>query len=321
MKTFFGNKSYVVSALIIAFVFGGLLGRISKSDVIVKPKVLREDGFKYIRPVLLCNTDYQKTYSENLALSKLYKDYLKTSNNNISVYYLSLSNGDWASINEDVTFSPASMLKVPTVVDALKYVESHPDIMQKYVYFNGVNDANNAEYFKSDKRLQSGKYYSFDDLLSYTIVDSDNNALNLIHQVVNSRSLNELYSDLKIDVPKNASDFMTAKTYTLFLRILYNSTYLNRTMSEKVLGLMANSNFPIGLRSGVPKDVIVADKFGERTFFTPSGENVKNELHDCGIIYTQNNNYILCVMTSGKDLNSLAQNISDISKLTYNQVK
>jgi hypothetical protein len=138
MKTFFGNKSYVVSALIVAFVFGGLLGRISKGDVIVKPNVLREDGFKYIRPVLLCNTDNQKTYSENLALSKLYKDYLKTSNNNISVYYLSLSNGDWASINEDVTFSPASMLKVPTVVDALKYVESHPDIMQKPEYLTSL---------------------------------------------------------------------------------------------------------------------------------------------------------------------------------------
>ena len=88
-------------------------------------------------------------------------------------------------------------------------------------------------------------------------------------------------------------------------------------MSENVLDMMVNSNFPVGLKAGVPSDVPVADKFGERQVFTPQGDNIKNELHDCGIVYFKSYPYFLCVMTQGQNIDDLKSVIKNISHLTY----
>jgi hypothetical protein len=153
--------------------------------------------------------------------------------------------------------------------------------------------------------------------MKYIIENSDNNAVVLLRENINPRSLEELYSDLKIDLPQDTIDFMSARTYSLILRVLYNSTYLTRESSEDVIEMMINSNFNLGLKAGVPNGVEVANKFGERVVYTPQGQIVKTELHDCGIVYAENANYILCAMTSGKSFDSLTKSISDISKIVY----
>lgn len=315
------NKKFIVLSIFF-LTTGFLFGRTLKKEKLIVPKVLREDGYKLIKPILLCNTDNQQAVNEDLSLSKKINEYLQSNskNNNISVYYLSLLTGKWSSINENEVFSPASMLKVSTVIDILKYNESHPGSIIKNLYFDGSFDKNKAEYFKPQKSILPGKYYSVDDLIKYTISFSDNNAVQLLHNEFGQRPLEELYADLRINIPKNQIDFMSAKTFSLILRVLYNSTYLSREMSEKVLDLMVNTDFPIGLKAGVPKEVDVAQKFGERQVFTPMGEIIKRELHDCGIIYHNDSPYILCVMTSGNDFNKLAANISDISKIVYNHI-
>lgn len=314
------NKTYQLAIVGFLVLVAFTIGRMTKQDVYIKPKVLREDGFTYIKPILLCNTDNQQKYNEDLQLSKSLSEYVQKTTNEISVYFLNLSNGEWASINENMTFSPASMLKVPTVVDSLKFAEKNPNTLNKKIYFDGSFDDNKAEYYKPSEYLLPNKYYAMSDLMKYTIENSDNNALKLLHENINPRSLQELYSDLKIEIPQNVIDFMNAKTYSLFLRVLYNSTYLSRESSENVIEMMIKSDFPIGIKSGVPKEIVVADKFGERQINTPSGEVTKRELHDCGIVYAENKNYILCVMTSGKDFSSLAENISEISKLVFGHV-
>ncbi len=311
-----------LSALVL-FMSGFYIGRSLKEPVIIKPQILRENNsnYSYINPVLLCNTNNQQTYNEDKELSALLSSYVRQSqDSSISIYYLSLMSGAWSSINENMTFSPASMLKVPTMVDTLKYAESHPDILYKKIYFDGSFDNNNAEYYKPEKSISPNGYYTIDDLLTYTIKYSDNNAVALIHKALNTASLEELYGELNIDIPEHALDFMNTKTYALFLRVLYNSTYLTRDMSEKALGLMTDAVFPSGIEGGVPKDVKVAQKFGERQIFDSKGSLQYKELHDCGIVYAKNAPYILCVMTKGNDFDTLSKHIRDISKITYNHL-
>jgi beta-lactamase class A len=315
------SKNPLQSMIIIGGIFliiGLLLGRVTKSPLIIRNKVLRESGYKYINPVLLCNINPPQSYNENIEISKAIENYAKKNlNNTLSVYYLNLNGGGWASYNENESFSPASMLKVPTSVDALKYAEINPDILTKEVYFDGSFDDNAIEYFKPIKSIIPGKSYSINDLISYTIKYSDNNALRLIHNNIDASALESLYKDLNIEIPQNSIDFMSVKTYSLFLRVLYNSTYLNRELSENILSLMTYPDFPNGIRGGVPSDVDVASKFGERQVFDQQGKLIKRELHDCGIVYLQDKNYILCVMTSGKDFDSLTNNIKDVSAIIY----
>ena len=83
---------------------------------------------------------------------------------------------------------------------------------------------------------------------------------------------------------------------------------------------MATPDFPQGLQAGVPTDIEVAQKFGERQVFTPQGDLTERELHDCGIVYHANEPYVLCIMTRGKDFNTMTSNIKDISKIVYDHV-
>lgn len=315
------NKLYFSLICLLCLGVGLVIGRVTKDPLIIRSKVLRESGYTYINPVLLCNTDNQQAYNENKILSKKLISYVNShTENDISVYFLGLSGGSWASINENETYSPASMLKVQTMVDALKYAESNPNILSKQVYYDGSFDNNKAEYFKPQKSLEAGKYYTIDQLIQYMITYSDNNAAKLLHDNIDSQSLQELYKDLSIEIPQNTIDFMNAKTYALFLRVLYNSTYLNREMSEKALKLMLAPDFPVGLQAGIDPKIEIAQKFGERQIFDTKGNLLKRELHDCGIIYKDKTPYILCVMTRGDDFQKMATSIKDVSKIVYDDL-
>src|SRR5581483_9217867 len=310
------KKALEISVVIGVFVLGWAIGR--GNPQIIKTTALRENNpaYKFINPILLCNINTaSQSYSEDTSLSQSLVSFTKKyPNDDISAYYLNLNSGAWASAYEDEQYSPASMLKVPTMVEVLKYAETNPDILQKKIYYDGSFNDNAAEYFKPLKTVQAGQSYTVDDLLAYTIEYSDNNAVRLLHDNLDPNIFTNLYKDLRIEIPSDTIDFMTVRTYSLFLRVLYNSTYLDRELSEKALELLAYRDFPPGLQAGVPDSVPVADKFGERTIYKPDGTIENRELHDCGIVYPANNNpYIICVMTRGQDFNELASAISGIS--------
>ena len=83
---------------------------------------------------------------------------------------------------------------------------------------------------------------------------------------------------------------------------------------------MSNTKYKDGIASGVPKDVAVAQKYGERVSGTGNIIQVV-ELHNCGIVYAADHPYALCVMTKGVDINKLTLVLKDISKIVYNYVQ
>lgn len=100
----------------------------------------------------------------------------------------------------------------------------------------------------------------------------------------------------------------------LGIAITRSARIMSLEHSEKVLSLLAQSEFDQGTASGVPKDVRVANKFGERFIGN------EKQLHDCGIVYFPQNPYLLCVMTRGKDFHELAGVISAISQMVYEEI-
>jgi beta-lactamase class A len=87
-------------------------------------------------------------------------------------------------------------------------------------------------------------------------------------------------------------------------------------MSSKALELLTKTVYDKGLRAGVPEDIKIAKKFGERTYW----DRDAFQLHDCGIIYHPSKPYILCVMTKGDSFSQLEKIIQDISSLVYQTV-
>lgn len=243
----------------------------------------------------------------------------KVQNGNLSfgaVYFRDLNNGPWFGIHEKEKFIPASLMKVPVMMAAFKKAESDPQFLGETVVYRGPLNNTPYPYFKPKQEIIPGDSYTIDELIKRMIIYSDNNARDLVIMNMGGGSeLDDVFKLLGRDF--STADFLvTIRDYSSFFRILFNSSYLSREMSEKALRLLADSQFDPGLARGLPADVKIADKFGEKL---SSGDSEK-QLHNCGIIYYPSHPYILCVMTRGDNFDKMAGSIADISKTVYEEV-
>lgn len=258
--------------------------------------------------------DYKRELEETI------KNRLQNKNaEKISVYFRDLNNGPWIGVNEREKFIPASLLKVPLMMTYLKKAEKDPAIFKKkYTYKKSAFGISTTQKYLSITPLKDNSEYTVDELIRRMIVNSDNESLFILSNNIDVKEQSQLYSKLGFPVPENVTsslEFISPRNIGSFFRVLYNATYLNEEMSEKALQLLTETDFDRGIVAGVPKGVVVAQKYGERE------ENGNLELHDCGIIYFPEHPYILCIMTEGSDYDSLSTIIKDISRLTYEQVK
>lgn len=308
----------------LGYYIGRYTGKEKGKEVAVEQKLheikeIRESGYKFISPLLECQDLASSNRSSMIILEKKLKNYISGVKSekratHVSVYFRDLSNGPWIGISENELFSPASLLKVPIMIAALKKEEHSPGFINKQVkYLQHTSDTTNPNIL--DSLIKTGNAYSIENLIYRMIAFSDNEAKNMILENLDNETLDKTYSDLGIDIPglRTPDDFMTVKDYSSFFRILYNATYLNKKMSEKALEYLSHSNFSKGLLGKLPAGIVVAHKFGERGL---ADSNIK-QLHDCGIIYKSGRPYVLCVMTRGTDFDELASVISEVSSMVY----
>lgn len=295
-----------------------------KKEVAEKPtiKELRQaGGFKFINPLLECDNYYPTKNPSLELLENQIQSYISSAVNankatKISLYYRDLNNGPWIGLGENDFYSPASLLKVPIMIAALKYAEGNNDFLKKKIKYSQHTEDGIVQNITDNDMVKLGNSYTIEQLMEYMIISSDNEAKNLILFNLPESVMNDVYSDLGIIVPgiRTPDDFMSVKDYSAFFRILYNATYLNKKMSEKGLEILSRAKFNAGLRNGVPNGTLVCNKFGERGI---PGTNLK-QLHDCGIVYVGTHPYLLCVMTRGEDWDELAGIISEVSAMVYN---
>lgn len=343
MKTFFlnsKNKLFSNLPLVFFFLIGVALGGalvlafgddwFGKDTETSKNFEIREGGYKYINPLLECEVTPDKTKWKEIRpfkhkVQKLIDGRINSRKaTHISVYFRDLNNGPYFGINENEEFSPASLLKLPILITYLKLAEANPQLLGRKIKNDKRHDTNRIENIRASKAIEKGKTYTVDELLYMMIVYSDNNANDLILGSIDARLFDAPFIDLGIEIPgiRKQEDFMSVKAYASFFRVLFNASYLSREMSEKALGYLTLVEFREGLVAGVPSNVAVAHKFGERRILDLDKKDKKDikELHDCGIIYYPSHPYLLCVMTRGSDFENLIDNISDISRFVYGEI-
>ncbi len=291
----------------------------AKNDTLFSPELHNKAG-KFTSPLLECNSNIggmdfvifgqklQKQIDDDKAAGKV---------TFVAVYLRHLFDGGSLGINVNEKFTPASLLKVPDMITLFKIADSDPSILTKKVTYDKIYDSSKP-FFNSNTTLVLGQAYTVDDLIIRMIKYSDNEAMYLLRVQFDKTLFDQLYTDLQIPPPNDAvsDDFMTVRTYASFFRILYNASYLSPAMSEKALSLLSQITFDKGIVAGVPKNISVAHKFGERVYT----DNQEHQLHDCGIVYHPTDPYLLCVMTRGTDFNVLASVIKDLSKQVWDEM-
>ena len=277
-------------------------------------------GYHFINPLLVCS-DHELS-GQTASFSQTLQDKITSRINqakqsgdiaNASVYYRELNGVARFSVNGTMASEPASLLKVPLALSIHRKIESQPDFLQRKVVMN-IPEQNTGEHFVAPNAAQAGKEYSVAQLLDLSLIDSDNNATDLLITQLSDSELRNSYTDLGIQVPvDNPTNYtMDVEAYASFFRILYNASYLTRADSEAFLSDLSHSTFTQGLVAGVPNGTTVSHKFGE--FSAPDGSK---QLHDCGIVYRTGNPYLLCIMTQGNDFDKLANTIAAISKVVW----
>ncbi len=317
---------FTISALAIGFIAGifsyNKLPPLNKTGD--KGFETRQGGFNFINPLLECQVG-----GENVEFSELVsfkKDLLSLVNSlkskgwidYASVYFRDLNNGPWFGINEKEKFTPASLSKVPLMMAYYKEAETNPKVLYDSIRFNGLHNETTFQNIMPSVRLEPGRLYTVKELIHRMIVYSDNSAAMLLNKNVNQKRLVETFTDLGLPLPIGSSDnIFTVKQYAAFFRILFNASYLNREMSEKVLELLSKTEFSEGIVGGVPPEIQVAHKFGERNY---SGKNNGKQLHDCGIVYYPEHPYLICIMTKGDSFERLDDSIKEISAFVFKNV-
>lgn len=285
--------------------------------------------YKFIKPLLDVEYVNQEDSLRQFPLHNkiktlVEKEIEKNPDVKIGFYFNDLNNAGWFGVNEDEKFIPASLLKLPMLISYYKLRETEPDLFEKQIFFKGTNfnlDRNTNE----SSTVEPGKNYTVKQLLTTMIVDSDNNALELLYEF-RKDALTEVFEDLQAPLPDNRNeiaveDFLSPKEMSKFFLVLYHGSYLKKSDSEEALQLLSKVKYRDGLVSGVPSDVVVSHKYGEREITIANGD-VHNEFHDCGIIYFTKNPYKLCVMTKAKGLSidQASTIIANISKIVYENV-
>jgi beta-lactamase class A len=309
----------------LAIFFAGFFGFYFYQKIFLKfsPGLqLRENSTEYtfINPLLLTDNSGPDA-PEYEPLKKSLNEYVEDVKDkglaqDVSVYFRDVNTGKATGHDEDKLYSPSSMLKVPVLLAYLKLAAKNQDIFVQKLAYEPKDDP--GQYYKPTTLPKAGNIPIL-QLLQLMIIESDNNAMKLLDKQ-HTLDILEVYEDLKIpNFLSEDEDFMSPRLYSRFFRILYNSTYLPREYSEQALKLLSLTTFTKGLVAGVPEGVKVAHKFGEHTSLV-NNVVTERELHDCGIIYSAQDPYFLCVMTRGKDFGNLEKVISGISGLVYGQI-
>jgi beta-lactamase class A len=307
------------------------LGRTTGPDEVIPPacppvenvEEMRVNGtYKYINPLLECDNYQPSQLNSVVGMETQINDYIakaKAENKAtfVSVYYRDLNFGPWMGINEKENFSPASLLKVPIMIAALKKAEADPTFLNRKLQYTQQLDLNVVPNIKDPHLIKIGNSYTVENLIERMIEYSDNEAKELILRNLEGSFIIKVMTDIGVNVSGDMNkDFISVKDYSGFFRLLYNATYLSRSLSEKALGILSKTSFDKGLLAGLPKGLTVSHKFGERAY---SDSNVK-QLHECGIVYHDKTPYLICVMTRGTDFAQLEPVIADISGIVYKSV-
>ena len=288
---------------------------ITDSNKYCSLNIARLKGYRFIHPLLYAEpnceaTDFigykneiEQVIESNKALGNL---------TTASVYIREFKQAEWLVINEGEKYSVGSLLKVPELIAYFKMEELNPGFLDKKITYNQRITTDKIINFESN-HIVFGQTYSIRELLKYMIVYSDNEATLILNKLIDGNIFKKVFSDVGLKEPDFQSNSypMGVMDYSIFMKELYNSSYLSFKYSEACLDLLSQSKFSDGIVSGLPSNCDLVHKFGE------SGTTDNPNFTEAAIVYCGKRPYILIVMTKGKDMTKLPKVVGEISKKVY----
>ncbi len=282
--------------------------------------ITRVSGYRSVQPVLFSEPMCESPRFEGMRIAiATLVDRLRSEGklNSASVYVRDFQKAEWTWYNGDELFDPGTMEKLPLLLSWLSRVTEDPSLMQRTWTCTPEEAAVAQSRSVHSEQVQVGRVYSTEQLLELMIVHADNRATAMLHHHIEPERFAKTFLDLGLAAPETntMAHRMNVRDFSVFMKALYNSSYLNPSRSEYALDLMTRSVFGQGLAAGLPAGTAIAHKF------TEAGDPEEAQLHETGLVYMEGYPYLITVMTRGARSEPLASAISSISLLVYERMK
>lgn len=281
--------------------------------------IKRLHGLNFIEPLLSAKplTEYDGYQGIKQSVNNVIQGYIDQGTIAIaSVYVRDFDKANWFCINNDTKYNPASILKIVNLMTFLMMEKTQPGVLNKTLTFD-TKFATVKDVKISAKNIEFGKTYTVKELLKSMIINSDNDAVNLLFRIMDQKVFLKIFADLGLLVPDlNGPAFpVSVKECSVFLEAIFNASYLSIEDSEYAINLLTQCSFRDGIVKGIGDPSLkIAHKFGE------AGDLITKELHETAILYINNKPYLITIMTRGRaniPMTKLEEVLQGISKQIY----
>ena len=233
-----------------------------------------------------------------------------------SVFVWDYDTGNYADINGSETFSAASIIKIPVLLQLFRSIENN----QVSLY----DEMPLTEYYRSEGSggLQfkaANSTYTLDKLARVMITDSDNSATNMIMSKIGSMTdVNQGIRDWGLSqtqvhnwLPDLAgTNFTTARDLARMLYNIENPEFLSAESREKIVDYMGH----------VKNNRLIQAGLGSGALFLHKTGDIGKMLGDAGIVYAPNGKKYIVVILANRPYNSPAGKdfIVQASEIIYN---
>jgi beta-lactamase class A len=276
-------------------------------------KVRHQKGFELVQPIIITEVPEQ---SPNLfyvrdSINSFISTHKGNGFDDVSVHLLKQNSGEWIGINQEKEYDSKGYLRLAVLISFIKMSEKNPAILNQKILYQPKSTVRYPEL-----SLEAGKSYSVNDLLSKMMLTADTTPKSLLIPYIDKSLILSLYDGLGLKKPdlENKKFAFTVSDYSKLLNVIYNGRYLSEANSEYALKLLSNNTEREGLLKFLPEKSKVVHKMNQ-TF-----KNNKYELRESGIIYCNDDAYLLTIFITGKDKNKLEDACGDIGKLVYDDI-
>lgn len=308
-----------IAVLVISFRHKTEVPPVSAEEYECGVKFFRMQGYHDIKPLLFTEHECEAPRYEHIkrkVAAFIQQRKREGVVGDVGFYLRDFKKAEWTAYNGDLQFEPGSLMKIPLLMCYLRMAEKDPTVMgRRYTLPPGTPPINKV-HFPPTKWMEEGRTYTVAQLLDLAIQHSDNLAVSVLLRNVDFTQFHRTYTDVGLRDFQNTDTRypISAKDISVFMKALYNSTYLSLDDSELAVSMMLTSTFDQGIKAGLLADVRLAHKFGE------SFDGRDWQLHETALIYKGTDAYLLTIMSKGPRMEDLPEVLSSISRMVYTEM-
>lgn len=256
------------------------------------------------------------TYSDNdyAALQRSLESFANNHNGVIAVSFTDLTTNHHIGIQDDTKFNPASVIKVPVMVEVFRQVLDGRLSLQDKLRMTREDVIGGSGILF---REQLGKSYTIRYLTEIMITHSDNTATKMLIDHLGAHNINRTMRELGLKdtvigtsnlLRAEGLNYSSARDMNLLLTHIYRGNILTRGQCQEMVDIMARQHHKWGIPKYLPGGLRIANKTGTLNY-------VRN---DAGIVFFEGRPYVLSVFTTKKDpKNFVATWVPQVSRIVY----